>query len=155
MADTYVVERDTSIDAAPQAVFDLIADLTQYDQWSPWSDLDPNMTVTHTGEPATVGSGYAWTGNRKVGAGSMKITELDEPGRVSVDLKFLKPFKAENTVDWLVVPAGDGSKVTWRMTGERTFMTKVMGFFGKTMDKMVGPDFEKGLAKLKSAVEAG
>ncbi len=155
MSDTYEVVRRTTIDATPDAVFELMADLTRYDEWSPWADLDPDLTVTHGGTPGTVGSTYAWTGNRKVGAGSMELTEVEAPGRIAVDLRFLKPFKSEAGVEWLVEPAGDGASVAWRMTGTRTRMVKIMGVFGQTMDKMVGSDFEKGLANLKRAVEAG
>jgi len=154
MADTFEVARSQHINAAPDAVFAKIADLREWDAWSPWAAMDPNMVTNYSGEPGTVGAGSHWTGNRKVGEGKMLVTAIDAPSSMNVDLSFLKPFKAENKVTLTVEPQDGGSNVTWGMTGEVTLMTKLMGVFGKTMDKMVGPDFEKGLTSLKGIVEA-
>ena len=153
MSDNYMVERTTTISAPPATVFAKISDLTQWDQWSPWAHLDPDMTVTHAGDPASVGQHYAWSGNRKVGEGNMTITNVDAPNEVELDLHFLKPFKSESDLTWRVEPEGDGSRVIWNMTGANTFMIKMMARFGKGMDKQVGPDFEAGLAKLKQLLE--
>ena len=152
MADTFVVERTKTIAAAPSDVFAHVGSLRAWDNWSPWAAIDPTMTKTWSGEDGTVGSSYHWLGNRKVGEGEMVITELDAPNRIVIDLKFIKPFKAENVTEMVVVAAGDGSEVTWRMTGTHTLMSKIMGIF-RSMDKMVGPDFEKGLSSLKSLAE--
>jgi len=150
----YVVERSSLISASPEALFAQIGNLQGWDNWSPWAEMDPDMTKTYEGEAGTVGSSYHWTGNRKVGEGKMVMTAVDAPNRVQIDLSFLKPFKSESVTEMTVAADGDRSNVTWRMTGEKTFMVKVMGLFGKNMDKMVGPDFEKGLAKLKRISEA-
>ncbi len=155
MADTYVVERSTTIAAPPADVWGRVVDLKEWDHWSPWAAMDPNMSKTYSGEPGAPGSSYRWSGNRKVGEGQMTIKDVDPEQRVAIDLKFLKPFKSESVTEVLVTANGDGTNVTWRMTGAQTFMTKVMGVFGKGMDKMVGPDFEKGLTSLKSLAEAG
>ncbi len=155
MADDYVVERTTTIAAPPEQVFERVGNLERWDDFSPWADMDPNMTKTYNGEPGTVGSTYHWTGNRKVGEGTMTITDTTPDERVVLDLKFIKPFKSESVTELQLAPAGEGTEVTWRMTGETTFMVKVMGLFGKSMDKMVGPDFEKGLSQLKTVTEAG
>lgn len=156
MADNYVVERRTTIDATPGDLFDRVGNLQGWDDWSPWAEMDPDMDKTYTGESGTVGSSYSWTGNRKVGEGSMTITDITDDEQVIIDLRFLKPFKSQSVTEMHLKPAasGDGTEVTWRMTGEMTFMTKVMGLIGKNMDKMVGPDFEKGLAKLKRLAES-
>lgn len=153
MAD-FTVERSATIDAPPAEVFERIGTLQGWDDWSPWAEMDPDMDKTYTGEPGEVGSSYRWSGNRKVGEGRMTITDTDAPNRIAIDLAFLKPFKSENVIELLVSEADGASEVTWRMTGPMTFMTKVMGWIGKTMDKMIGPDFEKGLAKLKQISEA-
>ena len=116
--------------------------------------MDPDMVNTYGGEPGTVGSTAHWVGNRKVGEGQMTITGLEAPNKMLVDLDFVKPFKANNKVEFVVTPSGDGSNVTWRMASKNTFMAKVMTFFGKSMDKMVGPDFEKGLSSLKTLAES-
>ena len=102
------------------------------------------------------GSGvHPCTSPRKAGAGRMQITRADEPSLVHVDLRFTKPFKSENDMTMTFVPegpTGSQTRVTWTLVGPKTFMTKVMGIF-TSMDKMVGPDFEKGLRQLKDLAE--
>ena len=153
VSDTYVVERTETVNAPAEEVFAKIADLREWGAWSPWDAMDPEMVKTFSDDQGTVGSHYHWKGNRKVGEGSMTVTGIDEPKRVGVDLAFLKPFKSQSKVELVLEPSGESTKVTWRMTGEHTRMTKVMGIF-RSMDKMVGPDFEKGLASLKRVSES-
>ncbi|NNC79823.1 MAG: SRPBCC family protein [Acidimicrobiales bacterium] len=153
MPDQIVVERSQHISAAPADVFAHVVDLTKWGQWSPWDSKDPNMQKTFTGDAGTVGSGYSWVGNRNVGEGRMTITDVDAPNRVTIDLEFLKPFKDHSVSELSVAQSGDGSQVTWKMITENTLMKKFMGIF-KSLDKMVGPDFEKGLAGLKRITEA-
>jgi uncharacterized protein YndB with AHSA1/START domain len=122
--------------------------------WSPWEDLDPNQQRTFSGADSGTGAKYAWSGNRKAGRGRMEITSAQQPTQVEIALEFEKPFKSSNTIEFLLTPEGSGrTRVRWTMTGPKTLMTKVMGVF-TSMDKMIGPDFEKGLARLKDAVEA-
>jgi len=153
MSDTYTVKRSTTMAAPPERVYDHIIDFRKWGAWSPWDEMDPSMEKTYSGPDSGVGSGYSWSGNRKVGQGSMEITDATASSHIEIALEFLKPFKATNTTTFSVEPAGDGSEVTWAMTGRKTLMTRIMGIF-KSMDSMVGPDFEKGLAKLKAAAEA-
>ncbi len=154
MSDTYTVQRSATIDAPPAEVYAHIADFHRWGDWSPWDEMDPSMDKTYAGADAGKGAKYAWSGNRKVGQGKMEITDAVEPSKVEIALQFLKPFKARNITVFSLEPAGTGTNVTWKMTGRKTFMTRVMGIF-KSMDSMVGPDFEKGLAKLKGVAEAG
>ncbi len=154
MADRFSVERSEVISATPQKVFSLVGNLQGWDEWSPWAEMDPNMTKTYGGEQGEVGSSYHWTGNRKVGEGQMTLTSVTPDERVEIDLRFIKPFKSENVTELVLAPVGDATSVTWRMTGPNTLMTKVMALIGKNMDKMVGPDFEKGLSQLKRLSEA-
>lgn len=151
MADTFTVERSATIPAAPSAVYAVLVDFHQWEHWSPWEDIDPAMAKTFSGAESGVGAVYEWEGNRKAGAGRMEITKAEPDREVEIDLRFLKPFKAENTTTFSLEPEGEGTTVTWSMVGPNTFMTKVMGIF-KSMDKMVGPDFEKGLARLEGHV---
>ncbi|MDH3295220.1 MAG: SRPBCC family protein [Acidimicrobiia bacterium] len=153
MPSSYRVERSTSVSASPSDVFTHLADYRNWGAWSPWDELDPNMTKTYTGEAGEVGSGYHWVGNRKVGEGRMTTSAISEPNNLEIDLQFIKPFKSQSTTMFTVEPQDDGSSVTWSMTGEHTLMSRVMGIF-KSMDSMVGPDFEKGLARLKRVCEA-
>ena len=84
----------------------------------------------------------------------MEITEADEPSRLEIALQFIKPFKSSSTTTFMLDERDGGTHVTWRMVGPKTFMTRVMGVF-MSMDKMVGRDFEKGLAQLgEAATEA-
>ena len=149
---TYTVERSVVVDAPPAEVYAQIVDFRNWPGWSPWEGLDPDMQRTYTGEPSGVGAAYAWSGNKKAGSGSMRIVEADEPTKVRVDLVFEKPFPARNDTWFTIVPEGSGSRVTWTMTGALTTALRLIGLV-RPMDKMVGPDFEKGLAQLKTLVE--
>ena len=151
-ANTYRVERSATISAEPAVVYGLLSDFHQWPKWSPWEEIDPAMTRTFSGPESGLGATYAWKGNRKAGEGRMEIIEDDEPEALVIKLDFLKPFKSQNTTRFALAPAGDVTEVTWTMVGPTTLMTKVMGVF-KSMDKMIGPDFEKGLAQLKAAAE--
>jgi hypothetical protein len=150
---TYEVKRTTTINAQPQQIYGKIVNLHEWASWSPWEGIDPDMNKRYTGPDSGVGASYAWNGNRKVGEGKMTITDVAEPGRVALDLHFLKPFKAENETAFDLEPAGEGTQVTWTMTGNHTILSRIMGVF-VSMDKMVGKDFEKGLAQLKADIEA-
>jgi hypothetical protein len=152
MADTYTVVRSTTIDAPPDRIYPLLADFHRWVEWSPWEDLDPELNRTYSGSEAGTGAVYEWSGNRKAGQGRMELVETAPPSRVRVDLRFLKPFKSHTESLFEVEPEAAGSRVTWTMTGPRTLMVKVMGVF-TSMDKMIGPDFEKGLARLKAVAE--
>ncbi len=152
MADMYTVARSTTINAPAETIYHQIADFHNWGAWSPWDDLDPDMQRSYSGAESGVGAGYAWSGNRKAGEGKMEITDAVESTSVQIALDFLKPFKSSSTTAFALQPQGESTEVTWTMTGPNTLMTRVMGIF-KSMDKMVGPDFEKGLAKLKAVAE--
>lgn len=148
---SFEVKRSTSIDAAPAVVHALVNDFHEWRRWSPWEDVDPDLERTYSGPDQGVGAHYAWSGNKKAGSGTMEITG-STPERIDIALSFLKPFKASNHVDLTFTPSGPGTDVVYRMTGEHT---GISGLFMRFMnlDKMVGPDFEKGLARLKAAAE--
>ncbi|PCN47267.1 hypothetical protein Csp2054_12440 [Curtobacterium sp. 'Ferrero'] len=143
------VERREHVDAAPAALLPRIADLTRWVDWSPWEGADPALHRAYAGDPGTVGSSYTWSGNRKAGAGTMRITAIGPDG-VDVDLEFTKPFRSSNTIRFDLVPSGTGTDVVWRMTSPRTFMSRIFD-----LEKLVGPDFEKGLQQLKAVAERG
>lgn len=151
MTDTFVIERATTI-AAPETVLrPLIDDFRRWRDWSPWEDADPELRRLYSGPETGAGAHYDWEGNRKAGAGSMTVI-TSEPGRVTIDLEFQKPFKNRNDVAFLLEPAGAGTTVTWRMSGTKNLFLKLFGFLFP-MEKFVGPDFEKGLARLKALAE--
>lgn len=150
--NTYRVERSISINATPEKVMPLIDDFHNWDKWSPWAHLDPNMKVTYGGSPSGKGAVYAWEGNNKVGAGRMEILDERAPGYADMQLDFYKPMKDTARTEFNLVPEGTGTQVSWVMSGNMTYIAKVMCVF-KSMDKMIGGDFEKGLAKLKAEAE--
>ncbi len=149
---TFTVQRTTSVDAPPGRVYDAVVDLHRWTAWSPWEDLDPDLQRTYSGKDSGVGAAYAWSGNRRAGQGRMEVVEAVEPSLVRVDVSFVKPFRSQNDTVFRIDPEGEGSKVTWTMTGPRTLVTRVMGLV-RSMDAMIGPDFEKGLARLKRVAE--
>ena len=139
----------------PGRVHALINDFRNWQQWSPWEDVDPEIQREYSGPAQGVGAHYAWRGNNKAGEGSMEIIESN-PQRIDIRLSFLKPWKAHNAVTFAIVPveAGQGgSDVAWSMSGENRGLAAV---FAKvfSMDKLLGKDFEKGLARLKTAAES-
>jgi uncharacterized protein YndB with AHSA1/START domain len=148
------IERSIAIAAAPERVYAELNDLHAWAAWSPWEKLDPRMERTHSGSPAGVGAIYAWKSESgKVGQGRMTIERSEPPALVELKLEFIKPFAATNTVRFTTTPTVEGSKVTWAMDGRNGFVAK--GFaLAMDMDKMVGGDFERGLANLKTVVEA-
>jgi hypothetical protein len=148
----FEVTRSAAIEAGPERVHALIDDFHEWVAWSPWEDLDPDLRRTYTGPASGVGAHYAWSGNKKAGAGSMEITR-SSPTEIGVHLTFLKPWKATSEITFLLTPSGAGTDLTWRMAGENKGMAAVVTKLF-SMDKMVGRDFEKGLGRLKVAAEA-
>jgi len=151
--DSFRVQRSLSIAAPPAKIFSLINDLHAFQTWSPYEKKDPAMKRTHSGPASGPGASYAWDGNKEIGVGSMQITEAVAPDRVTMKLDFLQPFEAHNIVDFTLVPNGYGStEVTWALHGPSPFVSKLMGLVFD-MDKMVGRDFDEGLASLKALAE--
>jgi uncharacterized protein YndB with AHSA1/START domain len=152
--DTFRLERRTSIKAPPEKVFALINDFHNWPAWSPWEKMDPALKRTYSGAPNGKGAVYAWEGNSKVGSGSMEITDTSPPGRIVIRLDFMKPFEAHNVAEFILVPTGDSTELTWAMHGPLPYLAKIMHLFF-SMDRMVGGQFEEGLANLKANAEAG
>ena len=150
--DSFSVRRAASIKAPPEKIFPLISDFSRWGAWSPYERKDPAMKRSFSGPAAGIGAVYAWEGNKDVGQGRMEIAEAAAPSRVSLKLDFVKPFEAHNRVDFTLQPKGDATEVTWAMQGPMPFISKVICLF-IDMDRMVGQDFEAGLANLKSIAE--
>jgi hypothetical protein len=150
--DTFRVQRATTVRALPEKIFSSINDFHQWGTWSPWEDKDPTMKRTYSGTGSGKGAVYAWDGNKNVGTGRMEIIEVSAPSKIVIKLDFFKPFEAHNTAEFTMLPQGDATSLTWLMHGPAPFMSKVMQVF-MNMDKMVGKDFEAGLAKLKKLAE--
>ena len=148
----FAVERSVSIQAPPEKIFPLINDFRQWPAWSPWEKLDPAMKRTLSGAPSGPGTVYEWDGSSKVGAGRMEIKEASAPSKIRIQLDFIRPFEGHNITDFTLEPRAGATQVTWLMHGPAPFISKLMGLF-VSMDKMIGKDFEAGLANLKAAAE--
>jgi len=146
------ITRTATIAAPPDIVFPQVNDFHNWDAWSPWAKLDPAMKQTYEGAPSGVGAIYTWAGNSEVGEGRMTITGSETNELVQINLEFLKPFAAVNTTEFTFTPGTNQTQVIWSMSGKNNFMAKAFGLF-VNMDKMVGADFEKGLAQLKAVSE--
>jgi len=150
--DVFRVARDATIKAPPEKILPLIADLRGgFSTWSPYELKDPGMKRSFTGPTSGKGAAYAWDGNGEVGSGRMEIAEAT-PDKVTIKLEFTRPFEARNTVEFIIEPKADATRVTWAMQGPVPYVAKVMHVIFD-MDHMVGRDFEAGLAKLKSIAE--
>jgi uncharacterized protein YndB with AHSA1/START domain len=151
--DTFVVQRATRIKAAPEKIFAVINDFHHWGAWSPWEKLDPALQRTFSGSTSGKGSVYAWKGNNKVGEGRMEILESTPSSRIAIKLDFIKPFEAHNTAEFTLLSQGDETAINWAMRGATPFLGKIMHVFCN-MDRMVGKDFEAGLANMKAIAES-
>ena len=146
------VQRSALIAAPAQAVFAQVNDFHNWRAWSPWEKLDPELKRTYQGPQAGTGASYAWAGNKDVGEGRMTITESRPGERVLIDLQFIKPMAARNTTEFRFTPEAGATAVTWTMSGQHNFMGKAFSLL-MNIDRMVGGQFEQGLANMKALVE--
>jgi hypothetical protein len=150
---TFHIERSIVMAAPPEAAFAQVNDFHAWSAWSPWEKLDPNLKRSYDGPRTGVGAKYAWVGNKEVGEGRMTIEQSSPGAIVVIKLEFLKPFAATNTATFTFTKTAEGTKTTWAMDGNSNFISKAFHLV-MNMDKMLGPDFERGLASMKAAAEA-
>ena len=150
--DRFSVQRATTVKAPPERIFLLINDFHQWGTWSPYENKDPAMKRSYSGEASGKGAVYAWEGNKNVGSGRMEILDASAPSKIVIKLDFFTPFEGHNTAEFTMLPQGDATNVTLLMHGPAPFMGKIMHVF-INMDRMVGKDFEIGLANLKRLAE--
>jgi uncharacterized protein YndB with AHSA1/START domain len=153
--DTYKVTRSLNVAAPPEAVFPLVNNYKKWNTWSPWAKLDPNMTISYSGPEEGVGASYSWKGNSDVGAGKMTTLEATPSRNLKMQLDFIEPFADTSITEFNFTPTADakGTTVSWDMSGNANFISKAMCLF-VSMDSMLGPDFEKGLASIKFLAES-
>jgi len=149
----FAVSRSTTISATPSAVFGHVNDFHKWEAWNPWGKIDPAMKKTYEGQPSGTGASYTWVGNGHVGEGRMTITDSQPHELIRIRLEFKKPFAGTNIAEFTFQPQGRETTVTWSMSGNKVFATKAIGMF-MSMDRMIGGQFEKGLADMKAVVEA-
>jgi uncharacterized protein YndB with AHSA1/START domain len=150
--DTFRVQRQARIQAPADKIFPLINDFHSWTEWSPYETVDPTTQRSYAGATSGKGAVYEWSGTGKAGAGRMEISDASSPSRVEIDLAFTRPFQARNVAAFTLEPEGDATRVSWSMDGPTPFLGKVIGLF-IDMDKMIGRDFETGLANLKTVTE--
>jgi uncharacterized protein YndB with AHSA1/START domain len=149
----FQVKRSLAIAASPQALFEQVNDHRKFLVWNPWMKLDPNVKNTFSGPATGVGSVCAWEGNSDIGAGSSTITETKPGELVRLRMDWKEPMEGVSTVDFTFKPEGNKTVVTWHMYGPNNYVGKIMCLF-MSMEKMVGGQFEQGLASLKLLAEA-
>lgn len=147
------ITRSAGISAPPATVFAQVNELQKWEAWSPWVKLDPAIKQTYEGPSSGQGAISRWAGNSQVGEGNMTITEAKPNELVRIRLEFVKPFAATNQADFTFQPQGNQTLVTWTMTGKNNFVSKLVGLFFD-MEKVLGGQFEQGLAQIKSISEA-
>jgi len=149
---TLHVERTAAINAPAGRIYPLISDFHSWTSWSPYEKRDPALKRTYSGSESGKGAVYQWEGNNEVGSGRMEITDASTPSKVVIKLDFIKPFEGHNIAQFAMQPSGNATNVTWTMDGPTPYLGKVIGVF-INMDRMIGTDFETGLANLKTLAE--
>lgn len=149
----YSLARSIVIAAPPDAVFSQINDFRRWDAWSPWAKLDLTAKTEFRGPQSGKGSEFHWAGNEKVGVGSMTIVESRPSELVGIRLAFVKPFEGQSDVALTLKPDGAGTRVTWALSGEQSFIERAMCTLMGGMERILGPEYEKGLANLKAVAE--
>ncbi len=154
--DIFRCERSVLIDAPPDKIYALIEDLHRFNSWNPYEKKDPNIKGSYSGPSSGPGATYAFDGNREVGKGRISIVSTTAPTLVAMQLEMIEPMAGSNSIEFTLVPQADAAKaatkVTWAMHGPSPFIAKLAGVF-LNMDRMIGRDFESGLASLKSLAE--
>jgi hypothetical protein len=146
------VMRTESIAAPAPAVFAQVNDFHRWQDWSPWTKLDPEAMASFEGPRSGPGAVFAWSGNESIGEGRMTLTESRPSELIRIKLDFVRPMEGHSTAEFNFMPQGDHTDVTWSMRGQKNFVTKAVCLF-MNLDKTLGGDFERGLANLKSVVE--
>lgn len=150
--DTFRIERSVTIKAPPEKVFGLINDLHQWEGWSPWEKVDPDVKRTYNNVASGKGAIYGWNGNKNIGEGRMEIIESLPPSKVVLQMNFIKPFESQSKIEFTLTAQSGETKVTQSMYGPNTYISKVMGIFF-SMEKIIGEKYEEGLASLKEIAE--
>lgn len=148
----YAVRRSITIAKPPATVFPLVNEMKKWESWNPWAALDPNMKLSYDGPASGVGASYSWIGNSQVGEGKLTITESNPSEEIRMKLEFFKPMPGVSDTLFTFKPEDQSTTVTWAMSGKNNFVGKLMCMF-MSMDKMIGGQFEKGLATMKTVAE--
>lgn len=150
--NTFRIQRSANLRATPERIFALLNDFHQWEAWSPWEKIDPQIKRTYSGAASGKGAIYEWNGNKNVGQGRMEILESSPSSRMLIKIDFITPMEAHNTIEFALERQGDSTTVTQAMYGPNPYISKLMSIF-LNMEKMIGPKFEEGFASLKALTE--
>ncbi len=153
LPDTAHVERSIVVATKPATAYTALNGFKQFNKWSPWANLDPNAEYTLEGPLMGVGAKSSWRSeDPNVGAGSQEILEATPYEQIRMRLVF-EGFDSENYSAYQFAPEGEGTRITWSY--DTTFHGNLINrYFGLMLDKMIGADYEKGLAQLKTLLES-
>ena len=147
---SFKVERSAVINATPKKIYDLVVEPRQWAKWSVWNQRDPNMKITYTGPPFGMGAKWEWV-SKTEGSGSMEFTRVEPDRAVEYSLSFPE-YNMRSAGAIRLEPSGSATKVTWNNAGD-VGGNPLKHYLTLMMDRMVGPDFEGGLANLKALAE--
>ncbi len=150
LSPKFTVLRSVEINAPPAVVYPLVADPRQWQKWSAWNRRDPSMQMSFSGEPSGAGAGWAWLSESQ-GNGRMAFTAA-EPDEKIVYTLFFDDFDSVSSGSFLFESLGNGTRVSWILNGDMG-SNPLMHWFALASDKMIGGDFEAGLANLKTVAE--
>ena len=151
LPSAFEVKRGIQVNAPPAKVYDLVADPRLWAKWSAWSRRDPNMDVVYSGPPFGQGAKWSWK-SRSEGSGNMEFVRVEPNARIEYALMFAD-MGMKSTGLWLFEPAGGGTRVTWTNVGD-VGGNPLKHYLAVMMERMVGPDYEAGLANLKAVAES-
>lgn len=147
------LEKNITINAPQEKVWNNINTLGAMQKWSPWLEADPNVQTSIEGQDGEVNAIYKWKGNKEVGSGTQTITKIEKPNRIDTHLHFIEPFDGEADAFITLTSEGNATKATWGFDSKYTYPMNCMLLF-IDMDEMMGKEFNKGLSKLKALCEA-
>lgn len=152
----FSLEHKTTIAAEPPAIHAWVGHLDKWQEWMPWEQDDPSIITSRGDRTTGVGASQSWT-SKKAGDGEVVFTECDEDTGIAYDMFFImKDKRAPSKASIRYAPAGDGTEVTWSMDGDLAHMMPpvLRGLMQPMMSGMMGKNFARGLASLKSKVES-
>ena len=151
LPDHFEVRRAITVNAPPDKIYPLIANMKAFNSWNPFAKQDPQMVLTYEGPEAGVGAANSWE-SEQMGPGRLAITGVDELKSIAMKLDMMGAMEAHNDIVFLLTQQSGGTEVAWTMSGPYPLPNRVFGTLFN-LDKMIGGSFEQGLADLKSKAE--
>lgn len=153
LKNSYDVTRTAVVKAPVEVVYNTVNEYKTWPSWSPWIEQEPNATLTYGEQTSGAGGSYSWVGEI-LGEGAMETVAVSPNESINQKIKFIKPWESESDIYWTFKPVAEGTEVAWGMKGEMNFMMKAFMTFSGGMEKQIGPDYERGLFKLDSVLQA-